>query len=40
MSLADYIKDIGLTYLMIPIITSGMGATGAAAPRFGGASTG
>jgi len=26
MTLADYVKDIGLTYLMIPIITTGMGA--------------
>lgn len=25
MSIADYMKDIGVTYLMIPIITTGLG---------------
>jgi len=25
MSFADYIMDIGLTYVMIPVITTGMG---------------
>jgi len=25
MNFADYIKDIGITYLMIPVITAGMG---------------
>jgi hypothetical protein len=31
MSLADYVKDVGVTYLMIPVIASGFGHSFAAA---------
>ena len=33
MSLPEYLADIGLTYVMIPIITTGIGAAFARAER-------
>jgi len=40
MSLADYVGDIGVTYLLIPVVTTGIGAVraqGSHAPPSGGA---